>query len=139
MQSSGARHRIAIQPLVYVSWCFKALHLGGGNGSAWIISHDCIDDAPNLGASIAAPHEVKAGVPDEILVLAGRDRRRNEWCGIGDSLVGRGRGRLSLEGLLDTKDEEDEEEGGEELDEGSAFAPPRQQQVLLEQRPELLA
>lgn len=116
----------------------KKSYLGRRNGPAGVIGHDSGDDVPNLRAPIAAPDEVVAGLFDEELFLAGRDRRRNERRRVFDALVVGGGGGASLEGLLDAEDEEDEEEGREELHAGPPLVPPCEQQVLLEQRRELL-
>lgn len=95
-----------------------------GDRSARIISPNRVDNVSRPGGIVTAPDEVETGEIDEELILAGRDRRRDEGGGIGDGLEGGGGSEALLHSLLDAEDEEDEEEGSEELKERGSLAPP---------------
>ena len=94
------------------------------NRSARIVSHDLSGNSLSHGAVISTPHKVVARNLDVKLVLARRDRRRDEGGGVGDALESRGGIEASLYGFLDAEYEEDEEEGGEKLEERGPLVPP---------------
>lgn len=138
MQSSGTPQRITIQPRVHFLGRSERQNPALGDGAAGVVVPDGGHDRGGFGAGVAAPDEVEAGGADVELVLAGRDGGVHQGHRVGHGLVGGGAGEAGVDGLLDAEDEEDEEEGGEELEEGRPLVPPRQQQVLREQRPVLL-
>lgn len=84
-------------------------HLIQGNLPSRIILPNGVDNAPSPRASISAPDEVEARKLDVVLVLAARDRRRDERAGIGDAIVVGGGRESRCDRLLDGVDEEDED------------------------------
>lgn len=108
------------------------------NRPARIIRHNPTDNTTNPRAPISAPHEIETRLFNRVLALARRNRRRNQRLGVPDAPEVGGFLAACLEARLDEEDEGDEEEGGEELDKGGSFAPPRDQEVLPQQRLVLL-
>lgn len=103
-----------------------------------VVPHDSGYNPSDPGAGVSAPDEVEAGLLNEELVLAGRNRRGDVRLGIVDVLVGGVRREPGPDRAIDAEDEKDEEERGEELEERRSLVPPRQDCVLLKQRPVLL-
>jgi len=112
--------------------------LFGRYGPAGVVVPDGVDEAPDAVAPAVAPEEVVAGGLDEELVLAGRDRRRDERLRVRHVAVGGGAGEPGADGAVDAEDEEDEDERGEELQRGGAAVAPGERGVLAEQRAVLL-
>lgn len=116
-------------------------HLLGGDRPAGVVPPDGLDDPGDAcapGAAAAAPEEVVAGLPDEVLVFAGRDGRGDEGGRVGDVAVGGGVGEAGADGAVDAEDEEDEDERGEELEGGGAAVAPGERGVLAEEGAVLL-
>ena len=112
--------------------------LVGGDGPAGVVPPDGVYESPDAGAAAVAPEEVVAGGLDEELVLAGRDRRRDERGRVRHVAVGGGAGEPGAHGAVDAEDEEDEDERGEELQRRRPAVAPGERGVLAEQRAVLL-
>ena len=112
--------------------------LVGGDGPAGVVPPDGVYESPDAGAAAVAPEEVVAGGLDEELVLAGRDRRRDERGRVRHVAVGGGAGEPGADGAVDAEDEEDEDERGEELQRRRPAVAPGERGVLAEQRAVLL-
>lgn len=126
------------QPGINIIWSPKTQNLVCGDGPAGVVVPDGVDKSLDAGAPAVAPEEVIAGGLNEELVLAGRNRRRDECLGVEDVAVGGGVGEAGADGAIDAEDEEDEDERGEELQRRRAAVAPGERGVLAEQRAVLL-